>query len=817
MAESSNPPQSPPPNQEPNQEPNPQQQDQLERPESPISFDLATQVGFNLEDIIFNDNNEVSLLYPLHINSDYFKVVSDFISKCCLREAYTRTPNQYKEEVGVNTFRNAIGANYLAHSTDYAKIPSFETVRVWFLTIGYSREIRAKETLKKSCLPPRWRVEIDFAMLIWEDFGRKLNKKTREKVIPCPWFLSLLLQHKMEGYGNEELTLNPTQVFSVHNWALKKNQPGGPPFINYVLAICNANAPVAFKAPKTSPKDEKKSKIEAAKASTIIHSEPVSGHDASAGFTAEVDLGKSDPNDSISKQQGMDKGTQNYSIDHIIAGTDPLVLVEKTKSASKGLETILTKPVAEKEASHAKKEVSYASDEFNTSPDLTSADEISKTIKLEHLSKLVQNVEADFMDLDSPEDDEPIIVQDESDEEVHAEKVQTEEPKETKDTTASHPPFPKTVKIQELITQLLVLQTLNSKLVREKEAAETEAAWFKAQPSYPNMEQLSQLLVNFIKPKLSKLLSSHDFNSSLPTELKDLPSKFNELTGEVKYLKNHVHDLEIELLGPNKLEIFTLTVQISSVDAKIKTLDALPSLLNKVTKSLNKFAKGVIKKDKGKEAMSSKDAEEEMTKSDYDDTINLTGSMVEKAQSRITICDVLTRKGSITLKVYKEDGTDEVIPNFKANGLHLDEWREVVKACTNKKGAGEQDPLDRLNDLARKKVKHADDIHDLFRYTKKCKSSVKYGDHPAGTVLNKPILGMILFNFFYRQDFVTIEDFEDFSNKMMYTVREIFFRLHQGPRLDDHARTSSSFLLDEVDKRNLNPLKQMRAIEQLRQ
>ncbi|GJR05246.1 hypothetical protein Tco_0528230 [Tanacetum coccineum] len=35
--------------------------------------------------------------------------------------------------------------------------------------------------------------------------------------------------------------------------------------------------------------------------------------------------------------------------------------------------------------------------------------------------------------------------------------------------------------------------------------------------------------------------------------------------------------------------------------------------------------------------------------------------------------------------------------------------------------------------------------------------------------------------------------------------------------LDDHARTFSSLLLAEVDKRNLNPLKQMIVIEQLRQ
>ncbi|GJS89377.1 hypothetical protein Tco_0772013 [Tanacetum coccineum] len=98
----------------------------------------------------------------------------------------------------------------------------------------------------------------------------------------------------------------------------------------------------------------------------------------------------------------------------------------------------------------------------------------------------------------------------------------------------------------------------------------------------------------------------------------------------------------------------------------------------------------------------------------------------------------------------------------------------------------EQDPLDRLNDLANKKRKHVDDIHDFFRANKRLKSSVQYKDHPAGTVLNE-------------------------------TVLEIFFRLYQGRGLDDHARTFSSLLLAEINKRNLNSLKQMRAIEQLRQ
>ncbi|GKA58385.1 hypothetical protein Tco_0757573 [Tanacetum coccineum] len=97
-----------------------------------------------------------------------------------------------------------------------------------------------------------------------------------------------------------------------------------------------------------------------------------------------------------------------------------------------------------------------------------------------------------------------------------------------------------------------------------------------------------------------------------------------------------------------------------------------------------------------------------------------------------------------------------------------------------------QDPFDKQNDLANKKRKHADDIYDYFKANKRLKSLVQYKDHFPGTVLNEPVL-------------------------------EIFFRLHQGPGLDDHVRTFSSLLLAEINMRNLNPLKQMRVIEQLRQ
>ncbi|GJY34785.1 hypothetical protein Tco_0419254, partial [Tanacetum coccineum] len=119
--------------------------------------------------------------------------------------------------------------------------------------IGYNGEIGTKGTLKKICLPPRWRLLIvDYAKLIWEDLIHKLNKKTREKIVPYPRFLSLLLEHMILEYENEELTINPTQVFSVYNLTLKLNQPEEPPFTDHMKAICNLDVPVDSKTSKPS-------------------------------------------------------------------------------------------------------------------------------------------------------------------------------------------------------------------------------------------------------------------------------------------------------------------------------------------------------------------------------------------------------------------------------------------------------------------------------------------------------------------------------------------------------------------------------------
>ncbi|GJV27876.1 hypothetical protein Tco_1384324 [Tanacetum coccineum] len=154
----------------------------LDKPKSPNPFLPTDQVEFIFEEISFTTNNEVELLYSSHPNSDYFREVLDFISKRCLKEAFIRAPTQYKEhmsefwyivktlddskiwvstptggirgDICINTFRNALRAHYLPYSSMYFSSPSITIVRPWFAIIGYSREIGAKRTLKKSCLTP---------------------------------------------------------------------------------------------------------------------------------------------------------------------------------------------------------------------------------------------------------------------------------------------------------------------------------------------------------------------------------------------------------------------------------------------------------------------------------------------------------------------------------------------------------------------------------------------------------------------------------------------------------------------------------------
>ncbi|GJY71081.1 hypothetical protein Tco_0474784, partial [Tanacetum coccineum] len=334
------------------------------------------------------------------------------------------------------------------------------------------------------------------------------------------------------------------------------------------------------------------------------------GNDASVVSTAKADPGKSAPSDFVPQQQGMNEGTKNTSYDHLFAGTDPYVLADKTQSISEGLEIVLTQPTTRKGASSIARQVEE--------------DEASRTIKLEDLAKPVSSVQPGFKDLDLPEDD-PIVVVDGNDEDEEADKVHAITNVKTEDTSVPKYSSPRSSKIQELTNQVLILQSQKHKLELKKNKA--EAALLKAQPSFPNIGHLNDLLVKSLQTEFSNILSAHDFSSSLPTELKELPSKLNELIKEVKGLKKQVHELEIELSRdlkeiPSKLDDFTKTVtsltsqvaelktlqwelpaeflsvptQVKKVQAKLKTLDVVPSLLNKVTNALNQFAQAIASK-----------------------------------------------------------------------------------------------------------------------------------------------------------------------------------------------------------------------------
>ncbi|GJU23181.1 retrovirus-related pol polyprotein from transposon TNT 1-94 [Tanacetum coccineum] len=74
------------------------------------------------------------------------------------KEAFTRAPTQYKENLSEFWYTaKTLRDSKVWVSTPIGRVRG-DIVRPWFATIGYNGEIGAKGTLKKSCLPPRWRL-----------------------------------------------------------------------------------------------------------------------------------------------------------------------------------------------------------------------------------------------------------------------------------------------------------------------------------------------------------------------------------------------------------------------------------------------------------------------------------------------------------------------------------------------------------------------------------------------------------------------------------------------------------------------------------
>ncbi|GJS29095.1 hypothetical protein Tco_0489715 [Tanacetum coccineum] len=425
--------------------------------------------------------------------------------------------------LGVNTFRKAIGTHYLSHSSDYVDPPSIDIVRPWFSTIGYREEVSAKGTLKKSLLPPREAVafkdpkpssNVERVPLSTKPGAKPRHKKhstsskqpsmyskeaTKGGSSKAP-IISKTGHSKKRKESSSAMDSNLSQpLVSTHvDTGMHKEdqqETGCPtslgvtskeranPQLSSGMSSFNLNKPIYL-------------------TSFISHSESASGNDVLAVSIAEADPENSAPSDFVPQQQGINEGTKNTSYDHLFVGAC---------SVARQIE-----------------------------------EETSSLIKLEDLAKLVSHVKPSFKDLDSPEDDHVIIVDDtdeDKEDEIHAATND-----ETEDTF--------------------------HKLEFEKNKAEAEVFLLKAQPSFPNVEPLNELLEKSLKTKFSNILYAHNFSSSLPTELKDLPSKFNKLAEEWELLE----------------EFLSLPVQVAFVQAKLKTLDALLGLLLNVTQALNKFA-----------------------------------------------------------------------------------------------------------------------------------------------------------------------------------------------------------------------------------
>ncbi|GKB77289.1 hypothetical protein Tco_0944184 [Tanacetum coccineum] len=277
-------------------------------------------------------------------------------------------------------------------------------------------------------------------------------------------------------------------------------------------AICNLDVLVDSKAPKPSSQTEevpqgKKLGAESGPKSLSHPSPP----------TLVVGEMHKEAHQAAGGQTSLGSTNKKGAHAQLSSGTNPSVLMDQTIYAGDGLKT-----------GHAN---------LGTNEE-SKANDISKKIKLEDLSDLLKDTRSTFFNPDSPQD-KLIIVSDKGEEE--------EEVAKNNDTHASSH------------------DSYKDELEQQKAKAKSEVASLKARPLFLDINQLTNLLVTSLKPELSKILASHNLASCLPTKLKELLLKFIELSREIKELKQHVKDMEIEQLKdlkdiPAKLETFTSTI-----------------------------------------------------------------------------------------------------------------------------------------------------------------------------------------------------------------------------------------------------------------
>nr|GEY29729.1 retrovirus-related Pol polyprotein from transposon TNT 1-94 [Tanacetum cinerariifolium] len=207
-----------------------------------------------------------------------------------------------------------------------------------------------------------------------------------------------------------------------------------PPFTDHTRAIYNLDMPMDSKAPKYSSPTEEETKSNSVMDTSLSHPSPqilvVDEMHKEAQQAAGGPTSLGDTNEDGAHPQ-LSSGTKTYSVAHILKGSNPSVLVDKTKSVRDGLKTSHTTSSANEKSG---------------------ADEILGNVKLEDLADILKDTISAFFTPDSPID-EPIIVSD-----VH------------------------------------LLQSQKKELEQAKVTTEAEVASMKAKPLYPDINNLIELL-----------------------------------------------------------------------------------------------------------------------------------------------------------------------------------------------------------------------------------------------------------------------------------------------------------------------------------
>nr|GEU53301.1 hypothetical protein [Tanacetum cinerariifolium] len=270
-----------------------------------------------------------------------------------------------------------------------------------------------------------------------------------------------------------------------------------------MLAICATHKPLVFKAPKTSLKAESVSQGTKLGDQTG-HKKPLPSSKQPFVSSKEATKGRMHKEDHQETDGPTSLGVTSKARANLQLSSD------QTKFVSEGLETILTQPIIGKGASSV------------------------------------------FKDLDSPEDDLVIVVNEsdkDEDDEVHATKNI-----KTKDTSVPKSLSSSSSQVQELTNQVLILQCQKYKLELEKNKA--EAALLKAQPSFPNESIADDILLKVKLEDLSDILKDKRyafFTSDSPPDEPIIVSDESEEEEEVakdKDTEATSHDVPKDTLVP---------------------------------------------------------------------------------------------------------------------------------------------------------------------------------------------------------------------------------------------------------------------------